>query len=63
MDPNLKPLTVTVRDARRLLGLGNTTIWKLIKEGRLLTVKIGKRRLILFDSIEELIRSTTLVES
>jgi excisionase family DNA binding protein len=52
-----KPITVTVQDARRLLGLGNTSIWKLISAGKLQTVRIGKRRLILYESIEELIAS------
>jgi len=52
-----KPITVTVQATRGLLGLGNTSIWKLIAEGRLRTVRIGKRRLILYESIEELIAS------
>jgi len=53
----LRPITVTVQQARRLLGLGNTSVWKLIGDGRLRTVRIGKRRLILYESLEELIAS------
>jgi excisionase family DNA binding protein len=52
-----KPITVTVQSARRLLGLGNTSIWKLIGEGRLETIRVGRRRLILYRSIEDLITS------
>lgn len=53
------PISVTVRTACRLMGLGHTTVWKLISEGRLRTIRIGKRRLVLFDSIEQLIASSS----
>jgi hypothetical protein len=47
-----KPITVTVADAKKLSGLGNTTIWALIKAKRLQTVSVGRRRLIIFSSLE-----------
>jgi hypothetical protein len=37
----LKPLTVTVATARKISGLGNTTIWALIKARKLETVRVG----------------------
>jgi excisionase family DNA binding protein len=49
-----KPLAVTVSTARKLTGLGNTTIWALIKAGKLKSVCIGRRRLIIYDSLEAL---------
>jgi excisionase family DNA binding protein len=52
-----KPISVTVKTAREITGLGNTTIYELIKRGELKTVSIGRRRLILFDSLEELIKA------
>jgi Helix-turn-helix domain len=53
--PGAKPLTVTVAAARRISGLGNTTLWALIKDRKLETVRIGRRRLITFRSLEALL--------
>jgi excisionase family DNA binding protein len=50
-----KPITITVAMARKLSGLGNTTIWALIKSGKLKTVRIGRRRLVVFNSLEALL--------
>jgi hypothetical protein len=50
-----KPLTVTVTTAQKLSGLGNTKIWELIKTQKLKTVSIGRRRLIVFASLEHLL--------
>jgi hypothetical protein len=50
-----KPLTITVAMAKRLSGLGYTTIWKLVKDRKLQTVRIGRRTLIIFRSLEELL--------
>jgi hypothetical protein len=55
-DPrSLRPLTVTLLDARRISGLGPTTLWKLLKEGRLEAVHIGRRTLITLRSLEKLL--------
>jgi len=50
-----KPLTVTVGTAKKLSGLGNTTLWRLIKERQLETVHVGRRTLITFRSLEALL--------
>jgi hypothetical protein len=50
-----KPLTVTVAMARKISGLGNTTIWALIKDRKLESISIGRRRLIVFNSLEKLL--------
>jgi excisionase family DNA binding protein len=50
-----KPLTITVATAKKLSGLGHTTVWRLIKEKRLLTVHVGRRTLIAFSSLEALL--------
>jgi excisionase family DNA binding protein len=52
-----KPITVTVKTAREITGLGNTTIYDLIKQGKLETCKVGRRRLIVFKSLESLVSS------
>jgi excisionase family DNA binding protein len=55
MRGSTEPIAVTVPQARRLSGLGYTTIWRLIREGTLATVRIGRRRLVLFDSLRRLL--------
>lgn len=51
-----KPLAYTVKDACRLTGLGATMVYLLISQGRLRAVTIGRRRLVLAKSIEELLQ-------
>jgi len=53
--PELKLLTITVATACKITGLGNTTVWGLIRDGRLETVRIGRRTLIIFRSLEALV--------
>ena len=55
MTVDSKPLTVTVAAARKISGLGNTTIWGLIKQGKLEAVRVGRRTLITFRSLETLL--------
>jgi hypothetical protein len=39
-----RPLTVSVKTACKVVGLGNTSMWALIKDGRVETICIGRRR-------------------
>jgi excisionase family DNA binding protein len=48
------PVYVTPNDAVRLTGIGRTLLYQLIAEGKLKSIKLGGKRLILFTSIEEL---------
>jgi excisionase family DNA binding protein len=54
-----KPVSTTVDDACRVTGLGRTKIYQLISEGKLRTKKIGRRRLIMYASIEALMGDAT----
>ena len=47
----------SVNEAIKILGLGRTTLYKLIASGLLKTVKIGGRRLIPRAAIEALLQS------
>jgi len=51
----IKPLAVPVKSACRLVGVGNTSMWALIKAGRVKTVNIGRRRLVIYASLEALL--------
>ena len=54
--PPPKPLAMTIDDASRITGLGKTMLYLLISQGKLRTVAIGRRRLVLYASIEELLQ-------
>jgi excisionase family DNA binding protein len=51
------PLLVSVKEARRLIGVGNTRIYDLINAGTLETIRIGKRRMIRYSSLQKLVGS------
>ena len=49
-----KPISVTINQTAQISGLGRTTIYDLIKKGRLKTFCVGRRRLVVYSSLEEL---------
>jgi excisionase family DNA binding protein len=51
----LKPVAATIHDTCHITGLGRTKVYELIGEGKLKAIAIGRRRLVLYSSIEELI--------
>ena len=51
----MEPLAVSVKNACQLLGVGRTTMWALMKDGRVKTVRIGRRRLVIYASLEALL--------
>lgn len=53
----LKPLTVNHPTAQRLLGVGNTKYWELVKDGQVEVVKIGRRSMAKYASLERLVES------
>jgi hypothetical protein len=53
-----RPITVTIATAGKILGLGATTIWARVGDGTLATVQVGRRRLIVYDSLLRLLTPT-----
>lgn len=47
----MEKILASVKETKEVLAVGNGTIWKLIKERRLETVKIGRRTLVVIESI------------
>lgn len=45
----------SVREVCAMLGIGNTTAWKLIKEGRIVAVKVAGRTVVTAASVEALL--------
>jgi excisionase family DNA binding protein len=50
-------LAVSINDAAKTLGLGRTSIYVMIADGRLEAFKLGRRRLVKADSIRRLVAS------
>jgi excisionase family DNA binding protein len=55
----VEPIATSINGAAKALSLGRTSIYALIKEGRLETVKVGRRTLIKTASIHALIGEGT----
>ncbi|HEV2596447.1 MAG TPA: helix-turn-helix domain-containing protein [Sphingomicrobium sp.] len=51
----IEPLTLSIKDASRLLGLGRTTIYRLIADRELEVIKIGHRTLVKTASLQRLV--------
>ena len=51
---NLDPIAVKRTTAARMLDCGPTTIWRLCKEGKLDTVRIGADERITVESIKRI---------
>lgn len=51
----MEPVTVTIDGAKKATGLGTTKLYELIAEGKLKTVKIGRRTLVKTESIRALV--------
>lgn len=48
--------TLTVPEAAKALGIGDTLAWRLVQTGELRTVKLGRRRLVPRSALDELLR-------
>ena len=51
----MKPISYSIRDVAEMLGLGRTTVYKLISEGYLTRIKVGARTLIPASDVRALV--------
>lgn len=56
MHAGFQPAAMNPEMAAASLGLGRTTTYRLIKEGRLRSIKVGRRRLVTVDEIARFLR-------
>ena len=52
-----KPLLVSAPRARRILDVGNTKFWELVKAGKIKMADVGGRRMVVYASLEALAQS------
>jgi hypothetical protein len=50
----MEPLLVTGPVARKLIGVGNTKYWELVKTGKVAVVEVGGRKMATYASLKEL---------
>lgn len=50
------PLLLDVRTVARRLGIGRSTVYELLRQGRLPSVRIGNRRLVSERQLAEFVR-------
>lgn len=51
-------LAISIDEASKSIGLGRSTIYDLINSGKLKSLKIGSRRIISIESLNEFLRSS-----
>jgi excisionase family DNA binding protein len=51
---NMEPIAMSVNSAAQTLGIGRTSVYALLKQGRLDAIKIGRRTLLTTASIRKL---------
>ncbi len=54
-------ITVSISEAAKALGIGRSTTYELINEGKLHAIKLGRRTLVTVASIKELVASASVV--
>ncbi|MDZ4054616.1 MAG: helix-turn-helix domain-containing protein [Phenylobacterium sp.] len=53
----MQPIFLSINDTAKALGLGRTSIYGLLRSGRLEAVKLGRRTLVKVESIRRLIEA------
>ncbi len=53
-----KPLTVSIKRACEILDIGHTKMWELIGAERVKTISIGRKRLVIYSSLEALVAAS-----
>ena len=52
-------MTVSVEEAARLLGIGRSLAYEMVREGKIPSLRFGRRVVVPLKALEDLLRSTT----
>ncbi len=52
----MERLTISVAEIVHVLGMGKTTVYKMLNNGTLASVRVGRRRLVSCASLQRLLR-------
>ena len=52
-----EPLTVSIRTASAMLGIGRSTLYVLLGAGEIETIRVGGRRLVMVTSLKAFVES------
>jgi excisionase family DNA binding protein len=63
LDENSAALLISVEEAALILGIGRTLIFELIMQGRVSSVKIGRRRLVVRQALDEFVRELSISQN
>jgi hypothetical protein len=55
MNPPHGAITVSVEDAARMIGVGISTMWAMVRAGQVETISLARRRLVTVDSLHKLV--------
>jgi excisionase family DNA binding protein len=50
--PTVAPKCLPIRKFAELHGIHETTVWRALRDGRLKAIRVGKRPLVLLDSVQ-----------
>jgi len=53
----VEPKLLSINDTTRVLSVGRSTVYEMLAKGTLESVRIGHRRLVVFESISKLVKS------
>ncbi|MGA2970172.1 MAG: helix-turn-helix domain-containing protein [Acidimicrobiales bacterium] len=56
-------LLISVEDAASILGIGRTLTFELILQGKISSVKIGRRRLVVRQELDEFVRELSISQN
>jgi excisionase family DNA binding protein len=63
LDENSAALLISVEEAASILGIGRTLIFELIIQGKVSSVKIGRRRLVVRQELDEFVRELSISQN
>jgi excisionase family DNA binding protein len=63
LDENGAALLISVEEAASILGIGRTLMFELMMQGKVSSVKIGRRRLVVRQELDEFVRELSISQN